>query len=225
VNLTKLFDKQKVLDDRIMKEHPYLIGQENLSWKVLALQVELGECANEWRGFKKWSKNQQPKRCMHTTEGATIENAVFFQCGDDDCGERFNKGDARLNDIFGKNEEDCPICTEGYLYAFREKNPLLEEYVDCLHFIMSIGLEKGYHSMTHNLSATEGMKRNDVITQFNYLFDKVGDFSSIPNHNNYMYIIPLFFGLGEMLGFTWEQIEQAYIAKNEVNHKRQESGY
>ncbi|WP_199427089.1 dUTP diphosphatase, partial [Thermaerobacillus caldiproteolyticus] len=26
-------------------------------------------------------------------------------------------------------------------------------------------------------------------------------------------------------GFTWEQIEEAYMKKNAVNHQRQESGY
>ncbi|MEK3887750.1 dUTP diphosphatase [Bacillus sp. FSL K6-3431] len=61
LNLIKLFEMQKVLDDRILDEHPELKGQNNLDWKILALQVELGECANEWRGFKKWSKDQEPR--------------------------------------------------------------------------------------------------------------------------------------------------------------------
>ncbi|GGA31310.1 hypothetical protein GCM10011384_20990 [Psychrobacillus lasiicapitis] len=30
---------------------PELRGQNNPDWKILVLQVELGECANEWRGF------------------------------------------------------------------------------------------------------------------------------------------------------------------------------
>lgn len=61
MNLTKLFETQAILDENIMKQHPELREQENLSWKILALQVELAECANEWRGFKKWSKNQEPR--------------------------------------------------------------------------------------------------------------------------------------------------------------------
>jgi dimeric dUTPase (all-alpha-NTP-PPase superfamily) len=31
--------------------------------------------------------------------------------------------------------------------------------------------------------------------------------------------------LGKMLGFTPEDIEQAYIEKNEVNYERQRKGY
>ncbi|TCK01363.1 UNVERIFIED_ORG: dUTPase-like protein [Anoxybacillus amylolyticus] len=34
-----------------------------------------------------------------------------------------------------------------------------------------------------------------------------------------------FIALGEMLGFTWEEIEEAYLRKNAVNHERQNSGY
>jgi dimeric dUTPase (all-alpha-NTP-PPase superfamily) len=34
-----------------------------------------------------------------------------------------------------------------------------------------------------------------------------------------------YLNLGEMLGFTEEQIEQAYFEKNKINHQRQEVGY
>ena len=43
LNLTKLFETQAKLDEHIMQEHPELRGQNNLDWKLLALQVELGE--------------------------------------------------------------------------------------------------------------------------------------------------------------------------------------
>jgi dimeric dUTPase (all-alpha-NTP-PPase superfamily) len=59
--------------------------------------VELGECANEWRGFKFWSVNQIP----HTSA-------------------------VRVPTMM---EED----KEYY-------NPLLEEYVDGLHFVLELGL-------------------------------------------------------------------------------------
>lgn len=52
MNLQKLFDTQKVLRDRIGYE-----GEDRFEKLILALLVEIGECANEWRGFKFWSKN------------------------------------------------------------------------------------------------------------------------------------------------------------------------
>lgn len=210
---------QKVLDERIEKEHPRLEGEDRLFKKILALQVELGELANEWRGFKFWSKNQNPSKNILTTAGANEKNAVEFICGDDECGERFHKSDARLQDLFGENNEDCPVCKEGYLYAFRKKNPLLEEYVDCLHFILSIGLEID----TEYFYFEPMVKKEENITnQFNTLFH----FAYLITEDNYCSeLITSFYYLGEMLGFTWEQIEQAYISKNEINHTRQENGY
>ncbi|WP_176714346.1 dUTP diphosphatase, partial [Limosilactobacillus reuteri] len=50
-------------------------------------------------------------------------------------------------------------------------------------------------------------------------------FYNNPSHGNYGRIIMVFLGLGKLLGFTWDEIEQAYFKKNEVNHKRQDSGY
>lgn len=200
MNLNKLFELQRELDEHIVKEKG-LEGQDLLPKKILSLQVELGELCNCWRGFKFWSNNREPR----------LKGYKEIKCkwcngsGDDGSGV-------------------CPDCKcEGYVY--KEYNPLLEEYVDCLHFILSIGLEKDFVKLGYNESAVEGMKRKDITSQFNYLFDKVGDFSSIPNHNNYMYIVSLFIGLGEMLGFTWEQIEQAYLDKNKINHERQENSY
>ena len=34
-----------------------------------------------------------------------------------------------------------------------------------------------------------------------------------------------FMGLGEMLGFDWDEVEAAYLRKNEINHLRQAEGY
>lgn len=61
MNLTKLFEAQRVLDKRIEKEHPSKPDEDRLGSKCLALNVELGEAANEWRGFKFWSKDQAPR--------------------------------------------------------------------------------------------------------------------------------------------------------------------
>jgi len=225
MNLAKLFEIQRILDERILEQHPELKVQENLDWKVLALQVELGECANEWRGFKKWSTNQQPSKIIHTTESATTENAVFYQCGDDGCEKRFYEGDNRLNYLFGENDEDCPACEDGLLYAFRKKNPLLEEYVDCLHFILSIGLEM--ELINTDISERKQLTNRNVTRVFSDLMLAAGTlvFTDWDKPHNYGTVLHGFIYLGELLGFTWEQIEQAYYDKNAINHKRQLTGY
>ncbi|QTB21598.1 dUTP diphosphatase [Lysinibacillus sphaericus] len=234
MNLTKLFETQAALDEHIMQEHPELRGQNNLDWKLLALQVELGECANEWRGFKKWSKNQQPQTVILTTEGATNQNAVEYKCGDDECGFTFEANDGRLKDLWGDISDDCPICENGHLYALLLKNPLLEEYVDCLHFILSIGLELGANKWM-KLSEYPAANENGSITlQFLDVHSKtlnIGEeiirmeLEPKEIRNLFTKAFESFLQLGAKLGFSWEQVEEAYNAKNKVNHERQNAGY
>jgi dimeric dUTPase (all-alpha-NTP-PPase superfamily) len=180
MNLRKLYEIQAELDERIVEKHN-LQGQDLLPKKILALQVELGELANEWRGFKFWSKNQEPR---------TRVIPKVIKAGEP-------------------------------LY----KNPLLEEYVDCLHFILSIGLDKGWGSGIEIMEPLPKVVTNKVTSQFNLLFRKIGDFYSFNTYMNYRWIINLFIALGEMLGFSWEEIEAEYLRKNEINHTRQNNNY
>jgi dimeric dUTPase (all-alpha-NTP-PPase superfamily) len=177
MNLEKLFQMQLVLDEHIMNEHPELKGQNNLDWKVLALLVELGECANEWRGFKKWSKNQQPATLASRKPYMDLEDAEFY-------------------------------------------NPLLEEYVDCLHFILSIGLEMNVEKFELGV-----IKKDSLIEQYLGLSNAISVLAITPTAATYGQIFSAFVGLGELLGFTWDSVEQAYFDKNAVNHQRQENGY
>ncbi|MBA2878020.1 dimeric dUTPase (all-alpha-NTP-PPase superfamily) [Anoxybacillus kamchatkensis] len=178
MNLVKLFELQRQLDAHIEKEHPRQEGEDRLAKKILALQVELGELCNCWRGFKFWSNNQKP----HTK---ALRNPAMM-----------------------------PEDQEWY-------NPLLEEYVDCLHFLLSIGLESEIGTFTGD--ELMPIKMGTIEIQFITLFKVTVTF--LEDINYYPDMWELFLGLGEMLGFTWEQIEEAYMQKNAENHARQERGY
>jgi dimeric dUTPase (all-alpha-NTP-PPase superfamily) len=166
-------------------------GQDLLPNKILALQVELGELANEWRGFKHWSDDREPR------------TAVEYECGNCD-------GSGMMI-----SESDCGVCNgEGYIV----KNRVLEEYVDCLHFILSIGLEIA----VENFYPVTATKKGTVIQQFSALFKYS---TEILAHTAWYSFIDHFAGLGQMLGFTWEEIEAAYVAKWQENIRRQQTGY
>jgi dimeric dUTPase (all-alpha-NTP-PPase superfamily) len=172
MNLEKLFQAQKVLRDRINYNEP-----DRFNKLILALLVELGECANEWRGFKFWSVNQ----LAHTS-------AVRVPC---------------------MMEED----KEFY-------NPLLEEYVDGLHFVLELGLELGFEDVEIKVTKPKG-KTIEWFTSAFYIINKLETEPELWIYNN---LFNDYIGLGFKLGFTLEQIEQAYFAKNKINHDRQESG-
>ena len=161
MKISELFNIQKQLDDKILKEHG-LEETNLLQPKTLALLVELGELANETRCFKYWSKK-------------------------------------------GPSENEV----------------ILEEYVDCLHFILSIGLHEGY-------SAIEPEQR--VATQhetalFLEIYRITNQLQEESTLEGYLALFEVFLSLGEKLGFAWEEIYTAYLKKNAVNHQRQANGY
>lgn len=208
MNLDKLFPMQKVLDDRILDKHPELKGQNNLDWKILALQVELGECANEWRGFKKWSKDREPR---------TRKRIDCEKCDGTGIGTKYLK--------------NCSRCKGS---GKRKINPLLEEFVDCLHFILSIGNEvkceanqsiKMINSHTDWILENRDVKNTTITEQFIIVFADITEFYHLRGSDEYYQMASEFFILGEKLGFTDKQVEQAYISKNEINHARQQNGY
>ncbi|TYR75568.1 hypothetical protein FZC79_10390 [Rossellomorea vietnamensis] len=178
MNLEKLFEAQKVLRDRINYN-----GEDRFNKLVLALLVEIGECANEWRGFKFWSQNQKPN--------------ILATHSDPTAG------------------------------MYREWNPLLEEYVDGLHFILELGIELNVTSIKIDSDYTKDNITDSFIELYSWVSQLVNDKKLFPDlvNDTYEMIFNLFIGIGRQLGFTWEEIEVAYFDKNQVNHARQESGY
>lgn len=209
MNLSKLFEAQAILDKRIVEEKG-LEGQDLLDKKILALQVELGELANEWRGFKFWSEDQKPN--------------VDASC--DLCDGKGEKtvtiSDFHPSYGYAIHYElaICPKCKGNPIYI----NPLLEEYVDCLHFILSIGNDIGIAE--EEIFNHDGRKK-EINKTFVDLFVGTGVllYRNQPIKTNYVTVFNDLLNLGKMLGFTWKQIEQAYFEKNKINHERQVSGY
>jgi dimeric dUTPase (all-alpha-NTP-PPase superfamily) len=205
MNLAKLFEMQRQLDEHIEKEHPREPGEDRMAKKILALMVELGELANCWRGFKYWSHDQEPR---------TFERVPCPTCNP-------NGGRYRLfQDGSEDPQEFCETCAG---YKCIDKNPLLEEFADCLHFILSIGLDITEPEL---IELREIDKAETITEQFIMVFDAVRELYEFEyEHWDYESLLIRFIDLGVMLGFTWSQVEEAYMRKNAVNHQRQESGY
>lgn len=103
-----------------------------------------------------------------------------------------------------------------------EKEVILEEYVDSIHFILSLGIEKGFHSL-------EEWPKGKVDGQLTQLFVKtiqvINDFLTQQSKEAYEQIWVHYGAIAKELGFTNEDIIQAYILKNEENYIRQKNGY
>jgi dimeric dUTPase (all-alpha-NTP-PPase superfamily) len=202
LNLNKLFELQTKLDAHIEKEHPRQPGEDRLAKKILALQVELGELCNCWRGFKFWSKDQKPRRVVYE---------ICEHC----------EGRKTL----GLQRETCWYCCGKGLQIV--KRPLLEEYVDCLHFILSIGndiIGELTDSEIEDILLNAKEDSGDVVETF-IVLNSCSCELKFREKYDYISLLTIFLSLGLTLGFTWDQVEEAYIRKNQVNHERQESGY
>lgn len=161
MNFSKLFKLQENLDNRILQQRG-LDNKSLTSKKILALQVEIAELANETRCFKFWS----------------------------------DKGPSN-------------------------RNVILEEYVDCLHFILTLGLEKQFNDIEIETKELQ----YDITAQFLNLYVDINDFIVSSSRDHYITLFEDFLSLGKSLGFSIDEIEEAYIEKNSINHKRQIEGY
>jgi dimeric dUTPase (all-alpha-NTP-PPase superfamily) len=176
MQLEKLFAMQKELGKVGLFNYR---GEDRFEKLILALLVELGECANCWRGFKFWSTNQQPKTKELRNAAMMEEDKVYY-------------------------------------------NPLLEEYVDGLHFVLELGI-----ALEIDVTQLEWTydKASSITKQFTDIYYLATYLQENQKFYAYDMLINAYVQLGEMLGFSWEEIEQAYQEKHSINIQRQASGY
>ncbi|WP_080874176.1 dUTP diphosphatase [Oceanobacillus timonensis] len=100
---------------------------------------------------------------------------------------------------------------------------ILEEYVDVLHFLMSIGIEKGY--MYHREEKDEVQASCTESECFYHVYEKAIAYRENPTDGNYQQLFSWSLYLGNRLGFADRDIRQAYWEKNQINYQRQDQGY
>lgn len=115
---------------------------------------------------------------------------------------------------------------------------ILEEFADNMAFTLSIGLISGYllemdtgqrlyyPAIPAYFEGQEQQIKEDLTKQFNKVFERIQGLEACGYE--YIAFIKLFqelFNLAAALGFTLQQIDEAYRDKSNINHERQEAGY
>ncbi|WP_147532577.1 dUTP diphosphatase [Bacillus marasmi] len=104
-----------------------------------------------------------------------------------------------------------------------EKEVILEEFVDGIHFILSLGIEAGF---TDEINLNDEKPQAESLTeQFLTTYATIEQFRQSKTRQAYQEMFQECLYIAQLLGFTSAEIEQAYIKKNEVNYERQEQGY
>lgn len=109
------------------------------------------------------------------------------------------------------------------LKAPSEKSVILEEYVDGIHFIVSIGNTIGYEFKEDAFDATTS--QDDPTTGFIKVFERITNLSKDMHETNFESLWNEYINLGKLFGFTKDDVMGAYEEKNRINHERQASNY
>lgn len=209
VMLKELLEIQAGLDAEINAKHPADEKEDRLEKKHVALLVELGETLNENRKFKFWSTDRKPRVkdvCRKCNGSGGIVETVEIEKG-----------------FYANQVVECDEC-KGTCYADYQ----LKELVDCLHFVLSIGLEHKFDEWLP-LDIEPMICYKDNVNQVEYQFIDVikADWNAYEEGDggHYHEGLELFLGFCIILGYDWEQIRGAYLEKNQINHRRQQNGY
>ena len=99
---------------------------------------------------------------------------------------------------------------------------ILEEYVDSIHFLLSLGIEKGFDGMS---DWPEEEVPGDLTELFLKTTESIIHFLNELTIESYENMWIHYVGIAKILGFKYKNIIDAYILKNEENYKRQQTGY
>jgi dimeric dUTPase (all-alpha-NTP-PPase superfamily) len=102
-----------------------------------------------------------------------------------------------------------------------EKGILAEEFVDGLHFFLSLGIDLDDDGSDVEAILVEGSGTDRFVA----LYDAIIVFGRNANLDTYREAFGLFFGLANSFGLSEEDIRENYLKKNKKNHVRQDQNY
>lgn len=102
------------------------------------------------------------------------------------------------------------------------KEIILDEYADAIHFFLSLGLTIGIDSFSHEFG---GEEFKDLTCAIMDVYQKVVDFSRNFRKEDYEIAFHAYLDLLPRLGYTGEDMLEAYKKKLHVNYVRQENKY
>ncbi|MBP1971603.1 dimeric dUTPase (all-alpha-NTP-PPase superfamily) [Virgibacillus natechei] len=121
---------------------------------------------------------------------------------------------------FNELLQELPFLFKYWSNKEMNKEKALEEFVDGIHFLLSIGNDLNITDYEYDRPEAHDMKK--------IVFGIQNAISILPEMNvpkpMYNVLMHHYLLFGEKLGFTTDQIIDAYMSKNEVNYARQESG-
>jgi len=102
------------------------------------------------------------------------------------------------------------------------KEIILEEYVDSIHFLLSLGIEMNHDT----LEKWPSSRMDESLTLlFLHTQSSINQFLLEPTLDKYKDVWSWYGAIASNLGLSHNEVVQAYIEKNKKNYERQRSGY
>jgi len=102
------------------------------------------------------------------------------------------------------------------------RKPLLEEYNDGIHWLLEFGIDNDFY-VTENYTLI--CEEETVEQQFIEVITLAIEFYKNKSMQNYANLFYAYLGLGNLMGFSTDQIEAGFFEKNKINMERQANGY
>lgn len=105
--------------------------------------------------------------------------------------------------------------------GMEDKDIVLDEFADGLHFLLSLGIDKGY------ILETIDVENDNLSLSDNLLstYQLVSRYSLEQSKYNYILMFASYLRALLKIGYDWKDAKEAYYKKLKVNHIRQETNY
>lgn len=101
------------------------------------------------------------------------------------------------------------------------KDVILEEYVDGLHFILSLGVKLNPRKFIYKIEKFDNNLTDAILRTYKESVKLKDEYTL----DQYEIAFSSFLGLILYLGFTSEEVKNAYLSKLKINYNRQENNY
>ncbi|SDJ65103.1 dUTP diphosphatase [Salimicrobium halophilum] len=95
-----------------------------------------------------------------------------------------------------------------------------EEYVDGLHFLLSLGIETDTY-----VQSVQTNPSGSMTEAFLTVYQLLEKWKHEKGETAYQKLFDAYISLAETLGITEQEMKEAYLGKHEENYNRQERGY
>ena len=102
-----------------------------------------------------------------------------------------------------------------------EKDVVLDEYADGLHFFLSLGIDIASTKEVYEINRPS----LELTDQFHLVYRLICYFKDDASEANYIKAFTEFLNIVPLIGYTWKDLEEAYYKKLGTNYVRQETNY